>query len=184
MVGNVAGALRAPAVPLPDPGDAQVLPFAGTRAARRCNRRVGPLKIRIDPGTSTIAVPRADVAPVRSGRSPIAIRWSSFAVFANDRHAVLLESAVTDGQRGRYSYIAVEPFQILSSKNGKIALGERSTGQSVRLLGGNWPTMRFSRRQVCRRFKAARSAISAMSWPSIWSACRWRAMTRCSFRIW
>lgn len=48
-----------------------------------------------------------------------------FAPFANDRHAVLLESAVTDGQRGRYSYIAVEPFQVLSSKNGNIVLGER-----------------------------------------------------------
>ena len=49
-----------------------------------------------------------------------------FAPFANDRHAVLLESALTDGRRGRYSYIAVEPFQILSSKNGNIALGERA----------------------------------------------------------
>jgi len=48
-----------------------------------------------------------------------------FAPFANDRHAVLLESAVIDGQRGRYSYIAVEPFQILSSKNGNIVLDER-----------------------------------------------------------
>jgi para-aminobenzoate synthetase component I len=48
-----------------------------------------------------------------------------FAPFANDRHAVLLESAVTDGHRGRYSYVAIEPFQILSSKNGNIVLGER-----------------------------------------------------------
>jgi para-aminobenzoate synthetase component 1 len=48
-----------------------------------------------------------------------------FAPFANDRHAVLLESAVTDGERGRYSYIAAEPFLILRSKDGNIVLGER-----------------------------------------------------------
>ncbi len=54
-------------------------------------------------------------------RDPVEI----FAPFAGDRHAVLLESAVTDGQRGRYSYVAIEPFQILSSKNGNIVLGER-----------------------------------------------------------
>jgi len=48
-----------------------------------------------------------------------------YAPFAGDPHAVLLESAMTGGDRGRYSYIAMEPFQVLSSKDGNISLGER-----------------------------------------------------------
>jgi para-aminobenzoate synthetase component I len=48
-----------------------------------------------------------------------------YAPFADDHHAVLLESAVTDGIRGRYSYIAVEPFQLLTSKDGSISIGGR-----------------------------------------------------------
>src|SRR5262245_60137481 len=43
-----------------------------------------------------------------------------YAPFADDPHAVLLESAVTDGIHGRYSYIAMEPFQFMASKNGNI----------------------------------------------------------------
>jgi len=48
-----------------------------------------------------------------------------YAPFAGDPCAVLLESAVIDGVRGRYSYIAAEPFQILTSKNGMVSLGDR-----------------------------------------------------------
>jgi hypothetical protein len=108
-----------------------------------------------------------------------------FAPFANDRHAVLLESAVTDGQRGRYSYIAVEPFQILSSKNGNIALGERALqGNPFDLLDEQLRRFKFSPAPDLPPFQGGVSAISAMSLPSIWSACRWRALTRCSFQIW
>ena len=45
-----------------------------------------------------------------------------FARFAGDRYAVLLDSALTDGPHGRYSFIAVEPFRILTSKDGVIAI--------------------------------------------------------------
>ncbi len=38
-----------------------------------------------------------------------------FRAFAGDAHAVLLHSAATDAQRGRYSYIAAEPFQVLTA---------------------------------------------------------------------
>ena len=78
------------------------------------------------PDPSSRPVVRANLALVGRVRE-IAYRdpLELFAPFARDRHAVWLESAVTDGQRGRYSYIAVEPFQILSSKNGNIVLGER-----------------------------------------------------------
>lgn len=59
-----------------------------------------------------------------------------YAPFAGDAHAVLLESAVTDGVRGRYSYIAPEPFQVLTSKNGSISLGgRRLPGDPFAVLG-------------------------------------------------
>jgi para-aminobenzoate synthetase component 1 len=52
-----------------------------------------------------------------------------FAPFAEDRYASLLESALTGGPRDRYSFIAVEPFRVLSSKDGVITIdGERSLG--------------------------------------------------------
>src|SRR5262245_22827355 len=58
-----------------------------------------------------------------------------YAAFALDPHAVLLESAIADGNRGRYSYIAFEPFQVLSSKDGNISLGtERFRGNPFVVL--------------------------------------------------
>ncbi len=58
-----------------------------------------------------------------------------FAPFAGDRHAALLDSAVSGGARARYSFIAVEPFRSLSSKDGVIAIdGERSLGNPFDVL--------------------------------------------------
>jgi para-aminobenzoate synthetase component 1 len=58
-----------------------------------------------------------------------------FARFAGDRYAVLLDSALTDGPHGRYSFIAVEPFRILTSKDGVITIdGERSLGNPFEIL--------------------------------------------------
>jgi para-aminobenzoate synthetase component 1 len=58
-----------------------------------------------------------------------------FAPLAGDRHAALLDSAVSGGPRGRYSFIAAEPFRSLASKDGVIAIdGERSLGNPFDVL--------------------------------------------------
>jgi len=58
-----------------------------------------------------------------------------FAPFAGDRYASLLDSAVTGGPRDRYSFIAVEPFRVLTSKDGVVAIdGERSLGNPFDVL--------------------------------------------------
>ena len=64
-------------------------------------------------------------------RDPVAL----FAAFANDRYAALLDSALLSPQRGRYAFIAAEPFRVLTSKDGAIALdGERSAGDPFDVL--------------------------------------------------
>src|SRR5919109_4375439 len=58
-----------------------------------------------------------------------------FAPFAGDRYAALLDSALAGGPQGRYSFIAVEPFRVLTSKDGVIAIdGERSLGNPFEVL--------------------------------------------------
>jgi para-aminobenzoate synthetase component 1 len=58
-----------------------------------------------------------------------------FAPFAGDCHAVLLDSAPTQGRRDRYSFIAVEPFRVVTSKDGVVAIdGERSLGDPFATL--------------------------------------------------
>jgi para-aminobenzoate synthetase component 1 len=73
------------------------------------------------------AKPAVAAEPVRPIAEEIAFRdpLELYAPFAGDRHAVLLESALTDGVRGQHSYIAVEPFQLLTGRNGDISLGDR-----------------------------------------------------------
>ena len=48
---------------------------------------------------------------------------SVFAAFADDPHAVFLDSALQGQAQGRYSYIAPDPFRILSSKDGAVDCG-------------------------------------------------------------
>ncbi|HEY7687744.1 MAG TPA: hypothetical protein VH835_03580, partial [Dongiaceae bacterium] len=55
-------------------------------------------------GQSDSRVPQP-VAEEIAYRDPLDL----YAPFSGDPHAALLESAVTDGVRGRYSYIAAEP---------------------------------------------------------------------------
>jgi para-aminobenzoate synthetase component 1 len=91
--------------------------------------------MHIDSSTSTINAVRPDAAPVHAReidyRDPVAL----FAVFANDRSAALLDSALLTAERGRYSFIAAEPFRVLTSKDGVIALdGERSAGDPFEVL--------------------------------------------------
>jgi para-aminobenzoate synthetase component 1 len=47
-----------------------------------------------------------------------------FAPFAGDRHAVLLDGATPD-DAGRHSFIAVEPFQVLESRDGRTTVDGR-----------------------------------------------------------
>ncbi len=49
----------------------------------------------------------------------------AFAAFAEDPSAVFLDSAQTSERLGRYSFIAAEPFQTLTAKNGVVTLGDR-----------------------------------------------------------
>ncbi len=48
-----------------------------------------------------------------------------FSLFAEDNGAVLLDSAQLRKDCGRYSFIAIDPFLTLTSKNGVILLGDR-----------------------------------------------------------
>jgi para-aminobenzoate synthetase component 1 len=58
-----------------------------------------------------------------------------FAPFADDRYASLLDSALAGGPHGRYSFIAVEPFRVVTSKDGVISIdGERSLGNPFDVL--------------------------------------------------
>lgn len=61
---------------------------------------------------------------------------AAFAAFAEDGNAAFLDSAGRgDPRLGRFSYIAPEPFLVLSSKDGAIACGaERSRGNPFTVL--------------------------------------------------
>ena len=52
--------------------------------------------------------------------------WLAFQPFANDDHAILLDSAQITDRLGRYSFIAADPFLTLRSKNGAIQLGDQT----------------------------------------------------------
>ena len=85
--------------------------------------------MRIDTGTSTTIVTRANAAPVHAREIDYGDPLALFAVFAKDRYAALLDSVLLTALRGRYAFIAAEPFRVLTSKDGVIALdGERSAG--------------------------------------------------------
>jgi para-aminobenzoate synthetase component 1 len=91
--------------------------------------------MRIDTSTSTIDVTRADAAPVQVREIDYGDPLALFAVFANDRYAALLDSALLTAERGRYAFVAAEPFRVLTSKDGAIALdGERSAGDPFDVL--------------------------------------------------
>jgi para-aminobenzoate synthetase component 1 len=60
---------------------------------------------------------------------------AAFAVFAEDPHAVFLDSALTGAPLARYSYIAPEPFLTLASKDGIIDCdGRREEGDPFAVL--------------------------------------------------
>lgn len=48
-----------------------------------------------------------------------------FTLFAGEPWAVFLDSARVMGHLGRYSFIAIDPFRTLSSKNGRIIYGDK-----------------------------------------------------------
>ena len=76
-----------------------------------------------------------EAAPVQVREIDYGDPLALFAVFANDRYAALLDSALLTAERGRYAFIAAEPFRVLTSKDGAIALdGERSAGNPFDVL--------------------------------------------------
>ena len=77
----------------------------------------------------------ADAAAVHAREIDYGDPVALFALFANDRHAALLDSALLTAERGRYSFIAAEPFGVLTSKDGAIVLdGARSAGDPFEVL--------------------------------------------------
>ena len=61
--------------------------------------------------------------------------FHAFRAFAEDETALFLDSALSMERLGRYSFIAAEPFQVLSAKDGLIGHGgERETGNPFDLL--------------------------------------------------
>ena len=58
-----------------------------------------------------------------------------FAAFADDTHAVFLDSALQGQASGRYSYIAPEPFRIVTAKDGVVECdGRRVDGDPFTVL--------------------------------------------------
>ncbi|MBI3160181.1 MAG: aminodeoxychorismate synthase component I [Chloroflexi bacterium] len=49
----------------------------------------------------------------------------AFAPFSQDPYSLLFDSAQIDSRLGRFSFIAADPFQTLSSKDGKVRLGKQ-----------------------------------------------------------
>ena len=79
--------------------------------------------------------PASEAAAVQAREIDYGDPLRLFAVFAEDRHAALLDSALLAPQRGRYTFIAAEPFRLLSSKDGVVSLdGERSAGDPFDVL--------------------------------------------------
>ena len=59
----------------------------------------------------------------------------AFAAVSTLPSPVLLDSARTDPRLGRWAYVAADPFLMLTSKDGRIRLGERSlTGDPFAVL--------------------------------------------------
>ncbi|MEQ1890683.1 MAG: hypothetical protein ABL951_16140, partial [Alphaproteobacteria bacterium] len=53
----------------------------------------------------------------------------AFAPWAGQAWSMLMDSAVMDGERGRYSYICIAPFQTLICRDGQLFLdGKVKTG--------------------------------------------------------
>lgn len=75
--------------------------------------------------------PNAALAREIPYRDPLA----AFSVFSADRHTVFFDSALTLERLGRYSFIAAEPFQVMTSKNGEVMLdGKAVDGDPFDLL--------------------------------------------------
>lgn len=64
-------------------------------------------------------------------RDPLA----AFAPFADDPVSALLLSAARDGARGRYSYLAVEPVQVITARGGSVFVdGAKTEGDPFSVL--------------------------------------------------
>ena len=73
----------------------------------------------MSPTTST------ETSAVHAREVPYRDPLAAFAAFAEQPHAVFLDSAQLVERLGRYSFIAAEPFQVLTSKNGVVTLDGR-----------------------------------------------------------
>ncbi|MEX1203908.1 MAG: aminodeoxychorismate synthase component I [Dongiaceae bacterium] len=81
-----------------------------------------------------MTAPRSAPTPIFSRDAPAAVLSREiayadpptlFAAFADDGYAALLDSALASEPLGRYSFIAVEPFQVLEAKGGELRLDGR-----------------------------------------------------------
>ena len=71
-------------------------------------------------------------------RDPLA----TFASLADEAFAIFLDSSLVGDRQGRYSYIAVEPFLTLSSKNGRVYLDTQPDGERQTLSGNPFDILR------------------------------------------
>lgn len=72
------------------------------------------------PGTMPASAARPTVREIPF-RDPFAV----FSVFAEDRVAVFLDSALLAEGLGRYSFIGCDPFRVLTSKDGQVRVDDR-----------------------------------------------------------
>ena len=117
--------------------------FMDSGFRRNDNRReiepAGPLRMQssttIAAGSASSTLRTRESAAVQVREIDYGDPVGLFAVFANDPYAALLDSALLTAERGRYAFIAAEPFRVLMSKDGVIALdGERSAGDPFDVL--------------------------------------------------
>src|SRR3546814_2722268 len=69
---------------------------------------------------------------------------TAFGAFAGAPHAVLLDSAATAGGRGRYSYIAADPFRVIvAGPDGASIDGVPAVGDPFALLAAELTRFRL-----------------------------------------
>ena len=108
-------------------GDTPSLSAALTAPLRSAPRRATtpPVTVRAPPlATTVLAREIAWLEPVAAFEAVRGLPWPVF-----------LDSARADARLGRWSYVAADPFLRLTSKDGRITLGERSfTGDPFAVL--------------------------------------------------
>jgi para-aminobenzoate synthetase component 1 len=95
-------------------------------AARRSAAKTSRPARRYDHRTKATELSDERMPSVLSLEIPYVDPVSAFAAFAGMPGAVFLDSAQKGERQGRYSFIAADPFLILTSKDGRISAGDQT----------------------------------------------------------